>query len=211
MERFKFGSVGMPLPGVDVKIARDGEVLIRGKHVMRGYWKNESATSDIIDQDGWFHSGDIGVFDDHGFLTITDRKKDIIVTAGGKNVAPQNIENLLKQSPWISQAMVHGDKRPYLVALVTLNPDAMARFAEETGRPNDIAQLAADTEVRARVELEITATNRRLSQFETIKKFHILAADFSIEGGELTPTLKVKRKVVSERHKRALDALYDED
>jgi long-chain acyl-CoA synthetase len=201
----------MPLPGTEVKIARDGEVLIRGKHIMRVYWKNESATREVIDDGGWFRSGDIGAFDAQGLLTITDRKKDIIVTAGGKNVAPQNIENLLKQSPWISQAMVHGDKRPYLVALVTLNTDAMARFASETGRPNDIAELAADAEVRARVELEIVAANRKLSQFETIKKFHILTADFTIEGGELTPTLKVKRKVVSERHKQTLDALYAED
>src|SRR5439155_12215927 len=138
------GSVGPILPGVEVKIAGDGEILIRGPNIMRGYWNAEAATNEVIDKDGWFHSGDIGVIDEAGFVTITDRKKDIIVTAGGKNVAPQNIENLLKQSAWISQAMVHGDKRPYLVALVTLNPDAVTRFATETGRPNDVAKLAED-------------------------------------------------------------------
>jgi long-chain acyl-CoA synthetase len=210
-DRFRFGSVGTPLPGVEVKIARDGEILMRGKHVMRGYWNKEDATREVIDKDGWFHSGDIGVVDEHGFVTITDRKKDIIVTSNGKNVAPQNIENLLKQSPWISQAMVHGDKRPYLVALLTLNTEAIERFAAETGRANDVAKLVADADVRARVEGEIAAMNRKLAQFEAIKKFHILPNDFSIEGGELTPTLKIKRKLVSERHKATLDGLYERD
>ncbi len=208
-DKYKFGTVGPVLPGVEVKIAADGEILIRGPNIMKGYWNDAAATREMIDDDKWLHSGDIGVVDDAGFLTITDRKKDIIVTAGGKNVAPQNIENLLKQSPWISQAMVHGDKRAYLVALVTLNPDAMARFAAETGRPSDVAKLAEDPEVRARVQLELDAANHKLSQFETIKKFHILPRDFTIEGGELTPTLKVKRKVVSERNKALLDAMYD--
>jgi long-chain acyl-CoA synthetase len=206
--RFRYGTVGPVLAGVEVKIAMDGEVLMRGPNIMRGYWNKEADTREVLEESGWFHSGDIGVFDTDGFLRITDRKKDIIVTAGGKNVAPQNIENLLKQSPWISQAMVHGDKRPYLVALVTLNVEAMTRFAAETGRPNDIAALAADSEVRARVQLEIDAVNRRLSSFESIKKFTILPRDFSIESGELTPTLKVKRKVVTERHRAVLDALY---
>jgi long-chain acyl-CoA synthetase len=208
-DRYVFGTVGPAVPGVELKLASDGEVLIRGKNVMRGYWNKEADTREVIDADGWIHSGDIGVIDAAGFLTITDRKKDIIVTAGGKNVAPQNIENLLKQSPWLSQAMVHGDKRAYLVALVTLDPDAMARFATETGRANDPAKLADDADVRARVEAEIDAVNKRLSQFETIKKFRILPRDFTIEGGELTPTLKVKRKVVSERHRALLDAMYD--
>ena len=209
MSRFKFGSVGPVLPGVEVKIAADGEILIRGPHIMPGYWNKEAETREVIDKDGWFHSGDIGVVDEGGFVTITDRKKDIIVTAGGKNVAPQNIENLLKQSAWISQAMVHGDKRAYLVALVTLNPDALARYATETGKPNDAQKLATDPDVFARVQAEIDGVNKKLSQFETIKKFHILPRDFTIDGGELTPTLKVKRKVVTERHKATLDAMYE--
>ncbi len=207
-DRFRFGSVGPVLADVEVKIASDGEILMRGPNIMKGYWNKESDTREVLEESGWFHSGDIGAFDGDGFLRITDRKKDIIVTAGGKNVAPQNIENLLKQSPWVSQAMVHGDKRPYLVALVTLNVEAMTRFAAESGRPNDVAKLAEDSEVRARVQLEIDAANRRLSSFESIKKFQILPRDFAIDTGELTPTLKVKRKVVSERYRAELDALY---
>jgi long-chain acyl-CoA synthetase len=193
-EHHRFGTVGKPVPGVEVKIAGDGEILIRGPSVMRGYWRREEDTRAVLTADGWFHSGDIGEYDADGYLRITDRKKDIIVTAAGKNIAPQNIENLLKQSALISQAMVHGDKRPYLVALVTLNPDAVARIGAE--------------EVRARVQSEVDAVNARLSSFETVKKFAILDKDFSIEGGELTPTLKVKRKVVSDRYKGTLDALY---
>jgi long-chain acyl-CoA synthetase len=211
LNRYRFGSVGPALPGVEVKIAPDGEVVMRGPNIMKGYWHKDADTREAIDADGWFHSGDIGVIDVEGFLTITDRKKDIIVTAGGKNVAPQNIENLLKQSPYISQAMVYGDRRPYLVALVTLDADAMTRFARETGRDADLAKLAEDSEVRARLQLEIDAVNRKLSQFETIKKFAILAQDFTIEGGDLTPTLKVKRKVVTERHRAKIDAMYEGD
>jgi len=206
----RFGAVGRPLPGVEVSIAGDGEVLVRGETVMRGYWNKDADTREVIDAEGWFHTGDIGEIDGDGYLRITDRKKDIIVTAGGKNVAPQNIENLLKQSGWISQAMVHGDQRPYLVALVTLNPETAARFATETGRPDDGEKLAADPEVRAAVQREIDAVNARLSSFETVKKFAILPRDFTIEGGELTPTLKVKRKVVRERHRALLDAMYDD-
>jgi long-chain acyl-CoA synthetase len=207
--RFRFGTVGPTLTGVEVKIALDGEVLMRGPNIMQGYWNREADTKEVLEESGWFHSGDIGVFDTDGFLRITDRKKDIIVTAGGKNVAPQNIENLLKQSPWISQAMVHGDKRPYLVALVTLNADAMTRFAAETGRPNDVAKLATDSEVRARVQLELDSVNKRLSSYESIKKFLVLPRDFAVDTGELTPTLKVKRKIVTERYRRELDALYE--
>jgi long-chain acyl-CoA synthetase len=208
LDAYRFGTVGRTLPGVELKIAADGEILMRGPNIMKGYWKREADTRDVLDADGWFHSGDIGAIDEDGFLRITDRKKDIIVTAGGKNVAPQNIENLLKQSPWISQAMVYGDKKPFLVALVTLNPDAAARFASERGRANDLVKLADDGDVRALIQLEVDAVNTRLSSFETVKKFALVAKDFSIEGGELTPTLKVKRKVVSERYKTLLETLY---
>ena len=214
MAEHRFGTVGKPLPGIEVKIAADGEVLVKGPTVMRGYWQHEEATREVLDPDGWFHTGDIGDFDPEGFLRITDRKKDIIVTAGGKNVSPQNIENLMKQSVWVSQAMVHGDKRPYLVALVTLNVETAVRFARERGMPTvdvggaGIEAIAGHADVRAAVQREIDAVNARLSSFETVKKFTIVARDFSIEGGELTPTLKVKRKVVSDRYRALLDAMY---
>jgi long-chain acyl-CoA synthetase len=211
MERHRNGTVGHPVPGVEVRIAGDGEILIRGGTVMRGYWGKEADTREVIDKDGWFHSGDIGEFDADGFLRITDRKKDIIVTAGGKNVAPQNIENLLKQKGWISQAMVHGDNRPYLVALVTLNVETAARFASQKGRANDVAVLSEDVEVRALVQRDLDDVNGKLSSFETVKKFAILPRDFTIEGGELTPTLKVKRKIVIERYRTLLDDLYERD
>jgi long-chain acyl-CoA synthetase len=209
LDGYRFGTVGPALPGVEVRIASDGEVLIRGGSVMRGYWNQEAATRDVIDAEGWFHSGDIGEIDGDGYLRITDRKKDIIVTAGGKNVAPQNIENLMKQSTWISQAMVHGDKRPYLVALVTLNVEAVTRFATQAGREPDPEKLADDAELRAHLQREIDVVNGRLSSFETVKKFVILPRDFTIEGGELTPTLKVKRKVVSERYRSLLEGMYE--
>ena len=208
LEKHRFGTVGPPVPGVEVRIAADGEVLIKGHSLMRGYWNQEAATREAIDAEGWLHSGDIGEFDAEGCLRITDRKKDLIVTAGGKNVAPQNIENLMKQSGWISQAMVYGDKKPYLVALVTLNADAALRFAKQSGKPGDVASLAADPDVRAAVDREMAAVNGKLSSFEQVKKLAILPADFTIESGELTPTLKVKRKVVSERHMELIETLY---
>jgi long-chain acyl-CoA synthetase len=208
LPQHRFGTVGKPLTGVDVRIAADGEVLVRGPSVMRGYWKRDEDTRAVLGDDGWFHTGDIGQLDADGFLHITDRKKDLIVTAGGKNVAPQNIENLLKQSAWVSQAMVHGDNRPYLVALVTLNVDTCARFAREHGVAPEAETLAAHPDVRAQVQREIDAVNARLSSFETVKKFTIVARDFSIDGGELTPTLKIKRKVVSERYRDLLAGMY---
>ncbi len=207
IEGHRFGTVGPVVPGVEVRIAADGEILARGDTVMRGYWNKEADTREVIDADGWFHTGDIGEVDPDGALRITDRKKDIIVTAGGKNVAPQNIESLLKQSGWISQAMVYGDRRPYLVALLTLNADTTARFAKEKSRP-DASKLTDDAELLAEVQGAIDAVNGRLSSFETVKKFAILPGDFTVDGGELTPTLKVKRKVVIERHRAILDSLY---
>ena len=206
--RQRYGTVGPALPGVKVKIAADGEVLVSGPTLMKGYWGHDEATREVIDAEGWFHTGDIGEIDGEGFLRITDRKKDIIVTAGGKNVAPQNIENLMKQSAWVSQAMVYGDKRPYLVALVTLNVETVARFAREKGLAGEPGALAEHAEVRAEVQRAVDDVNARLSSFETVKKFVILERDFTIEGGELTPTLKVKRKVVSDRYKSLLENLY---
>jgi long-chain acyl-CoA synthetase len=192
---YKFGTVGQPIPGCSVKIAADGEVLMRGDNILREYFGKPADTREALDADGWFHSGDIGVIDEAGYLKITDRKKDLIVTAGGKNVAPQNLEGALKAAcPFVSQVMVHGDKRPYLVALVTVN--------EET------AKAAPESDAKAIIQAAVDKLNTQLPSYETIKKIVVLPHDFSQESGELTPTLKVKRKFCSEKYKSVLDGLY---
>jgi len=207
--RLKFGTVGPPLNGVENKIASDGEILIRGANVMKGYWQDPDATQEIIDDDGWLHSGDIGFVDADGMLKITDRKKDLIITAAGKNIAPQNIENLLRQSPWIAHCVVVGDKRKYLGALITLNEKSLSRWASENDRPSDLDSLANDPEVRAMIQVDVDAVNHRLARFETIKRFAILPKDFSIAGGELTPTGKVRRNVIAKRYADVIDKLYE--
>ena len=188
--RLRIGTVGPALPGVELKIAEDGEILIRSDTVFGGYYKDEAATREVLTEDGWLRSGDIGRLDDDGFLTITDRKKDILVTAGGKNVAPQNLENALKMSPLISQALVVGDRRPYVAALITL----------EAGAPRD----NAEEQIRAVVD----DVNRDLSRFEQIKRFAILPRDFSADDGEITPTLKLKRRVCQEHFAAEIERLY---
>jgi len=209
-DRFKFGSVGQALPGVELKIAPDGEILARGANVAtRGYYKQPEATREVFEPDGWFHTGDIGRVDEDGFLFITDRKKDLIVTAGGMNIAPQNIENLLKADPFISQVMVHGDRKPYPVALITLNPDELGKFAREQGvLTSDPGALVKHPKIVERVARTVEEKNTNLQSYAKIKKFSILPGDFTLEGGELTPTLKVKRKVVSEKYKKELEGLY---
>ena len=209
-DRYKFGSVGQALPGIELKIAADGEILARGPNVAtRGYYKQPDATREVFEPDGWFHTGDIGRLDEAGFLFITDRKKDLIVTAGGMNIAPQNIENLLKADPFISQVMVHGDRRPYPVALITLNPEELGKFAREQGvLTTDAAALVRHPKVVERVARTIEDKNTTLQSYAKIKKFSILPADFTLEGGELTPTLKVKRKVVAEKYRKELEGLY---
>ncbi|HET8577071.1 MAG TPA: long-chain fatty acid--CoA ligase [Methylomirabilota bacterium] len=208
-DRFKFGSVGLPLPGVELKIAPDGEILGRGKNIAKGYFKKPEATAEVFLPDGWFATGDIGRIDEDGFLFITDRKKDLIVTAGGMNIAPQNIENLLKGDPFISQAMVHGDKRPYPVALITLNADELAKFAKEQGiLVTDPAALTKHPKVVERVSRIVEHKNTELQSYAKVKKFAILPNDFSVDNGLLTPTLKVKRKVITEMHREVLDSLY---
>jgi long-chain acyl-CoA synthetase len=210
-ENFKFGSVGQAQPGVELKIAPDGEILGRGPNIAKGYFKQREATAEVFLPDGWFATGDIGTIDAEGFLFITDRKKDLIVTAGGINIAPQNIENLLKGDPFISQAMVHGDKRPYPVALITLNPDELATFAREQGLlAADSATLAKHPKVIERVSKSIEDRNAGLQSYAKIKKFAILPDDFTVDNGLLTPTLKVKRKIITEKHKQLLDSLYQE-
>ncbi|GMV42969.1 MAG: long-chain acyl-CoA synthetase [Myxococcales bacterium] len=203
----KFGTVGQALPGVDVLIAPDGEILVRGDNVFMGYFKAPEATAEAL-SDGWLHSGDVGELTETGHLRITDRKKDLIITAGGKNVAPQNIEARLKDLDLVSQAVVIGDSRPYLVALLTLDPEAAAVFASANGLPSDLAALAAHPKVRAHLERGIERVNEGLARYETVKRFEILSSDFSVDGGELTPTLKVKRKVVNEKHGDAIARLY---
>ncbi len=206
--RLKFGTVGPPLNGVENRIAPDGEILLRGANVMKGYWRDDDATRDILDEEGWLHSGDIGFVDADGMLKITDRKKDLIITAAGKNVAPQNIENLLRQSPWISHCVVVGERRKFLGALLTLNEKAITRWAAENDRPADLDVLSRDPEVRAMLQVDLDSANHRLARFETIKRFAILAKDFSVSGGELTPTGKVKRNVIAKRYADEIDRLY---
>ncbi|HEU4439621.1 MAG TPA: long-chain fatty acid--CoA ligase [Methylomirabilota bacterium] len=209
LDNFKFGSVGQAQPGVEIKIAPDGEILGRGANIAKGYYKKPEATAEVFLPDGWFATGDIGRLDADGFLYITDRKKDLIVTAGGMNIAPQNIENLLKGDPFISQAMVHGDQRPYPVALITLNPEELAKFAKGEGiLDTDPTSLVKNPKVVERVSRIVEARNGELQSYAKIKKFAILPADFTVENGLLTPTLKVKRKLITDKHRETLDSLY---
>jgi long-chain acyl-CoA synthetase len=202
-DRFRFGTVGPALDIVEVKIASDGEILMRGPSVFRQYYNDPAATAESVEPDGWFHSGDIGVLED-GFLRITDRKKDLIVTAGGKKIAPQALENGLKaRSPLFSQVLVYGDKRPFCVALVTLSDDARKQFG-----PHDGAALAQLPEVRAAIQKEVDGLNAGLASFESIKKFAILPNDLTEASGDLTPKLSVKRKVVIDKYARVIEELY---
>ena len=206
---FRFGSVGRPQKDVEVKIADDGEVLIKGPNIFQGYYKNEDATKETL-ENGWLHTGDLGRLDEDGFLYITGRKKDIIITAGGKNITPANLENGLKQNRWISQAVVIGDRRPYLVVLVTLDPEEAPALAEQLGIEDaDPAALAQNEKVREEVQKAIDDVNSHVGPVEQIKRFEILDHDLSQETGELTPTLKVKRNVVHEKFADVVDRIYD--
>jgi len=196
-DHFKFGTVGPPLPGTEVKLAEDGELLMRSETVFAGYLKDEEATREVLDADGWLHTGDIAEIDDEGFITITDRKKDILVTAGGKNVAPQNLENELKASKYVSQSIVVGDRRPYVAALITLDLDEIAKWRAAGGEDeNELVQGIVDE------------VNAQRSRFEQVKRFEILPRDFSADEGEITPTLKLKRRVVQEHFAAEIERLY---
>ncbi len=209
-DKFKFGTVGLPLPGVMLKIAPDGEILGKGPNIALGYYNRPEATREAWDADGWFYTGDIGEIDGDGFLRITDRKKDLIKTSGGKYVAPQNLENLLKTQPHISQAVVIGDRRKYCVALLTLDYDEVQAWAtkEHLQLPADRSQWAVDPRVSNLIAAELVAVNSRLASYESIKYHRILPCDFSIEGGELTPSLKVKRKVITEKYRELIEQMY---
>jgi long-chain acyl-CoA synthetase len=205
---FRFGSVGKPMAGVEIRIADDGEVLIKGPNIFQGYYKNEEATSDTLEE-RWLHTGDLGRLDEDGFLYITGRKKDIIITAGGKNIAPANLENGLKQSRWISQAVVVGDRRPCLIALLTLDAEEAPALAQQLGLESlDVDALAGDERVRAEIQKVVDEVNSHVGSVEQIKRFEILPRDLSQEGGELTPTLKVKRSVVHEKYAGVIDEVY---
>lgn len=210
-DAFRFGTVGKAVPDVEIVIAKDGEILAKGPNIMTGYFNKPTETAEAIDAAGYFHTGDIGVVDDDGFLKITDRKKDIIVTSGGKNISPQNIENMLKSDMLISNAMVHGDRRKFLSALITVDYEKLGPVAKAQGIECDShADLAKDERVLELVGERIEAVNSQLARYETIKKWALIEKDFSIEGGELTPTLKVKRKVVTAQYQDILDAFYED-
>jgi long-chain acyl-CoA synthetase len=201
--------VGRPLPGFEIEIADDGEILVRSETVFQGYFRDPEATAAVLTPDGWLRTGDVGELDADGFLRITDRKKDILVTAGGKNVAPQNIENDFKTSKYVSQALVVGDRRPYVAALLTLDPEEIVRFAKENGIEGSLAALAGHPRVHELVQGIVDEVNRERSRFEQVKRFFILPRDFAMEHGEVTPTLKLRRRAVIDNFQSEIDALYD--
>jgi len=206
----RIGTVGQPLPGVTFRIADDGEVLIKGGIVMRGYWKNEDATKEAIDTEGFFHTGDIGELDADGFLKITGRKKEILVTAGGKNVAPAVLEDRLRSSRLVSQCIVVGDQRPFIAALITLDEEALPQWLESKGKPagTTVGQIREDADLKAEIDAAVKDANKAVSQAEAIKKFAILGTDFTEDNGMLTPSLKLKRSVVMKQFGDEVEALY---
>jgi long-chain acyl-CoA synthetase len=206
---FRFGTVGRPFPGVEVKIAEDGEIVVRGPNIAQGYYRKREETAAVFGPEGWFHTGDVGEIDREGFLRITDRKKDLIKTSGGSYVAPQHIENLLKGDPFVSQALVEGDRRPYPVALITLNPDELAKLARERGvGDKPPAELVRHPAIMERVRRTVDGVNAHLASYAQVKRFAVLPDDFTQDGGELTPTLKVKRRDVRAKYADLLESLY---
>ncbi|HEU5417953.1 MAG TPA: long-chain fatty acid--CoA ligase [Streptosporangiaceae bacterium] len=208
--RNKIGTVGQPLPGVSMRIADDGEILIKGPNVFPGYWQNKAATAEVLGDDGWLRTGDLGSLDDEGFLRVTGRKKELIVTAGGKNVAPAVLEDRLRAHPLVSQCMVVGDGRPFIACLVTLDPESLEHWKQQRGRPasETVADLAGDPELIAEIQGAVDEANKAVSRAESIRKFVILGVDFTEETGHLTPSLKVKRSVVAADFATQIEALY---
>ncbi len=206
--RLKIGKVGQPLPGVEVRIAEDGEILVRGPGIFKGYFKNPEATAETL-RSGWLHSGDVGELDEDGFLKITDRKKDLIITAGGKNIAPQNIENQLKFSPYINDAVVIGDRRKYLVALIAIDEENVIKYAQDHKiQFSTYASLTQAPEIKQLIQKEVDRVNKMLAQVEQVKKFAIIPKKLYEEDGEVTPTMKVKRKSINEAYKDIIEKMY---
>ena len=210
-DRILIGSVGKPMPGLEVKLAEDGEILVRGGNIMAGYYKDDKATRETIDEDGWLLSGDVGEFNEHNFLKITDRKKDLIITAGGKNIAPQELENKVKFHPLISQVVAIGDRRPFMTALITLDEEKAPVWAKEQGIEGDIAAIANHERTVKEIESAINEVNQGLAKVEQIKKFRILERDFLQEENEITPTMKVKRKTINEIYADAIEDMYSKE
>jgi long-chain acyl-CoA synthetase len=209
---YRFGSVGIPIPGVEVRVEDDGELLVRGPTVFKEYWKLDAATREAKDTDGWYHTGDIGIIDDTGFVYITDRKKELIITAAGKNISPANIENLIKSSPFISYVMAFGDRKKFITALITLEPNNVKSYLEKMKiAVPDERNLHLMPEVRSLIEKEINTLNNQLARFEQIKKFTIIDRDFSIEDDLLTPTMKLKRKNIVARYVNIIESMYEDD
>jgi len=212
LDRIKLGTVGRAIPGVELKIASDGEILARGPNIMQGYYKLPEATKEMLDADGWLHTGDIGELDSDGYLKITDRKKELLKTAGGKYIAPQPIEGMIKRNKFVANAVLYGDRRKYPIVLVVPNFDNLERWAKERNLSyHSKAELIQLADVQAKVEREVMSMLKELAKFETPKKVLLLENDFTIESGELTPTLKVKRRVVEKRYKDQIDAAYGAD
>ena len=207
----KIGTVGTPFPELEVKIAEDGEILVRGGNVMPGYYKDEKATKETIDEEGWLHSGDVGELDEFNYLKITDRKKDLIITAGGKNIAPQEIENRIKFHSLISQVVVIGDRRPFLTALITLDEEKAPSWGSEQGIEGDVAAIANHERTIKEIEGAINEVNKKLAKVEGVKKFRVLERDFLQEENEITPTMKVKRKQINEMYADVIEGMYDKD
>jgi long-chain acyl-CoA synthetase len=204
----KIGAVGVAMPGVEVELADDGELLVRGGNVTNGYYKEPELTAETFDSDGWLHSGDIAEIDDKGFIKIVDRKKEILITAGGKNIAPSNVENMLKQHQLIGQACLIADKRPFTTALIALDSEDAAAWAKRNGKPTDLTSLSQDPEVIADIDAYVKEMNKRLHNQEQVKKFTVLSVEWSVDSGEVTPTLKMKRKVVNQKYEQEIEAMY---
>ncbi len=207
----RFGTVGKALPGTEARIAEDGEILVRGPNVFVGYFKDPEATTEALLDDGWLRTGDLGRLDESGYLSITGRKKEIIITSSGKNITPSNIENTLKENRWISEAVVYGDARPYLVALLVLDPDEAPELAVRLGIGSDPVAMARDEQVRVEVQKAVDEANTRFARIEQVKRFTILDHELTQAAGEMTPTLKVKRSVVYDRYADVINALYAQE
>jgi long-chain acyl-CoA synthetase len=212
LDRIKNGTVGIADPGVEVKIAEDGEILVRGGNVMRGYYKDPKKTSETIDPEGWLHTGDVGEIDMEGYVRIVDRKKELIITAGGKNISPANLEALLKHNPLIGQACVIGDRRPYVSALIVLDQEVAPVWARKAGVEfTSTAELARHPAIRAEIQKAVDECNRHVSNVESVRRFTILPVEWTPESEELTPTLKLKRRIVSEKYEGEIDEMYERD